>query len=52
MAADWRSVPVPGRRGGSPVAWLTVASERPPLDEFERLIARQGAIVVGLELMR
>jgi PucR family transcriptional regulator, purine catabolism regulatory protein len=46
------SVPVPGRRGGSPVAWLTVASERPPLDEFERLIARQGAIVVGLELMR
>jgi purine catabolism regulator len=29
-----------------------VASERPPLDEFERLIARQGAIVVGLELMR
>jgi len=46
------SVPVSGRRGGGPVAWLTVVSQREPLDEFERLTARQGAIVVGLELMR
>jgi purine catabolism regulator len=29
-----------------------VISQRKPLDEFERLTARQGAMVVGLELMR
>jgi purine catabolism regulator len=46
------AVPVPGRRGGGPVAWLAVISQREPLDEFERLTARQGAMVVGLELMR
>jgi PucR family transcriptional regulator, purine catabolism regulatory protein len=45
-------VPVPGRAGVGPVAWLTVISDHPPLGEFERLIARQAAIVVGLELMR
>jgi PucR family transcriptional regulator, purine catabolism regulatory protein len=45
-------VPVPGRSAGVPIAWLTVASEHPPLGEFERLIARQASIVVGLELMR
>jgi purine catabolism regulator len=45
-------VPVPGRAGGAPVAWLTVISDHRPLGEFERLIARQAAIVVGLELMR
>ena len=45
-------VPVPGRRGGAPVAWLAVISERGELREFERLCARQAAIVVGLELMR
>jgi len=45
-------VPVPGRPGGAADAWLTVVSERPPLAEFERLIARQAAMVVGLELMR
>jgi PucR family transcriptional regulator, purine catabolism regulatory protein len=45
-------VPVPGRAGGSPVAWMTVISDQPPLGEFERLIARQASIVVGLELMR
>jgi purine catabolism regulator len=45
-------VPVPGSTGGTPVAWLTVISDRPPLGEFERLIARQASIVVGLELMR
>jgi purine catabolism regulator len=46
------AVPVPGGRGGTPVAWLTVISERPPLTDFERLCARQAAIVIGLELMR
>jgi len=46
------AVPVPGRRGGAPVAWLVVISQHGPLGEFERLTARQGAIVVGLELMR
>jgi purine catabolism regulator len=46
------AVPVPGRAGGSPVAWLIVASQRDPLGEFERLTARQGSMVIGLELMR
>jgi purine catabolism regulator len=46
------AVPVPGRRGGSPIAWLTVVSDRSPLGDFERLCARQAAIAVGLELMR
>ena len=46
------TVPVSGRRSGQPVAWLTVASEHDALGDFERLIARQAAIVVGLELMR
>ena len=46
------AVPVPGRRGGVPVAWLVVVSERARLGEFERLTARQGALVVALELMR
>ncbi len=46
------SVPVPGRRGGSPIAWLTVAGRDAPLAEFERLVARHAAMAVGLELMR
>ena len=46
------SVPVPGRAGGAPVAWLTVVSDSPPLGDFARLIARQAAIVAGLALMR
>src|SRR5439155_24984108 len=46
------AVAVPGRRGGAPVAWLFVVSERGPLGDFERLTARQGSMVVGLELMR
>jgi purine catabolism regulator len=46
------AVPVPGRRGGGPVAWLVVVSDRAALGDFERLCARQAAIVVGLELMR
>lgn len=46
------AVPVPARRGRPAAGWLVVVSERPPLGEFERLIARQASIVVGLELMR
>jgi purine catabolism regulator len=46
------AVPVPGRRGGTAVAWLVVISHRDALGEFERLCTRQAAIVVGLELMR
>jgi purine catabolism regulator len=46
------AVPVPGRRGGAPVAWLAVISDRDELGEFERLCARQAAMIVGLELMR
>src|SRR5204863_1644640 len=45
-------VPVPGSRGGAAIAWLVVISRHGPLGDFERLTARQGAIVVGLELMR
>jgi PucR family transcriptional regulator, purine catabolism regulatory protein len=45
-------VPVPGRRGAPPVGWLAVLAKRGPLGDFERLIARQASIVVGLELMR
>ncbi len=52
LAERTQSVPVPGRPGAAPVGWLTVISDRPPLGEFERLLARQAAIVVGLELMR
>jgi len=46
------AVPVPGSRGGAPIAWLVVISQQGRLGDFERLTARQGAIVVGLELMR
>jgi purine catabolism regulator len=46
------SVPVPGRRGGSPVGWLTVIADRKRLADFERLVARHAAMAVGLELMR
>jgi purine catabolism regulator len=46
------AVPVPGRRGGAPVAWLAVISTRDSLGDFERLCTRQAALVVGLELMR
>src|SRR5581483_11019752 len=52
LAGRALAVPVPGRRGGAPVAWLIVIGEAEPLGEFERLIARQAAMVVGLELMR
>jgi PucR family transcriptional regulator, purine catabolism regulatory protein len=52
LAGRALAVPVPGRRGGSPVAWLTVVGQRGRLGDFERLAARQGSMVVGLELMR
>ncbi|MEO8093097.1 MAG: PucR family transcriptional regulator ligand-binding domain-containing protein [bacterium] len=45
-------VPVSGRSNASPLAWLVVISEPGDLGEFERLMARQAAMVVGLELMR
>lgn len=48
---DALAVPVPGRRGAPPAAWLVVCAA-PGLGDFERLIARQASIVVGLELMR
>jgi purine catabolism regulator len=44
-------VPVSGRLG-APAAWLVVVADEAPLGEFERLIARQAAMVIGLELMR
>jgi len=46
------AVPVPGRRDATPAGWLVVFAYRSPLGEFERLIARQASMVVGLELMR
>jgi PucR family transcriptional regulator, purine catabolism regulatory protein len=46
------AVPVPGPHGAGPAAWLVVVSENGPLGDFERLIAGQASIVVGLELMR
>ena len=52
LAGRALAVPVPGHRGAAPVAWLAVVSDRDPLGDFERLCARQAAIVVGLELMR
>jgi purine catabolism regulator len=52
LAGRALAVPVPGRRGGAPVAWLIVVSQHEPLGDFERLTARQGSFVVGLELMR
>jgi purine catabolism regulator len=52
LAGRALAVPVPGGHGGTPVAWLTVVCDRPPLTDFDRLCARQAAIVVGLELMR
>jgi purine catabolism regulator len=45
-------VPVPGRRGAEPVGWLLAVAEGESLGDFERLIARQAALVVGMELMR
>jgi PucR family transcriptional regulator, purine catabolism regulatory protein len=52
LAGRALAVPVSGRRDASPIAWLVVVSENGALGPFERLIARQAAMVVGLELMR
>ena len=46
------AVPVPGRRGAEPVGWLLAVADGDRLGDFERLIARQAALVVGMELMR
>jgi purine catabolism regulator len=46
------AVPVPAPGQGVPRAWLAVVRESGPLADFERLAARQAAIVVALELMR
>jgi len=46
------AVPVPGRRDLSPIAWLLVVSENGPLGEFERLLGRQAAMALGLDMMR
>jgi PucR family transcriptional regulator, purine catabolism regulatory protein len=52
LAGRTLAVPVPGRRGAGPAGWLAVISDGDSLGDFERLLARQGSIVVGLELMR
>ena len=46
------AVPVSGRRDASPLAWLVVVADAGALGGFERLIARQAAMVIGLEMMR
>jgi len=46
------ALPVPARGEGVPRAWLIVVRESEPIGDFERLIARQAAVVVALELMR
>jgi purine catabolism regulator len=52
LAARALALPVPARGQGLPRAWLTVICDPGPLGEFERLCARQAAVVVALELMR
>ncbi len=52
LAARALAVPVPGGHSGAAVAWLVVVADRDRLGDFERLCARQAAMVVGLELMR
>jgi purine catabolism regulator len=46
------ALPVPARGQGLPRAWLAVICDPGPLGEFERLCARQAAVVAALELMR
>ncbi len=46
------ALPVPAGGEGVPRAWLAVIRESEPIGDFERLIARQAAVVVALELMR
>ena len=52
LAGRSLAIPVPGGHGGAHVAWLAVIADRDRLGDFERLCARQAAMVVGLELMR
>ena len=52
LADQALAVPVSGRRGASPIAWLVIVSGEGELGPFERLISRQAAMVIGLELMR
>ncbi len=46
------AVPIPARGRGIATAWLAVVGDAAPVADFERLIVRQAAIVVALELMR
>jgi purine catabolism regulator len=46
------ALPVPARGEGVPRAWLVVIRKSGSLGDFERLCARQAAVVVALELMR
>jgi purine catabolism regulator len=50
LAARSLVVPVSGRSAA--VAWLVVVGDAPELGNFQSLIARQAAMVVGLELAR
>ncbi|MGI8727141.1 MAG: PucR family transcriptional regulator [Solirubrobacterales bacterium] len=43
-------VPIEGRGGGG--RWLVAAKRKGPVGDFERLLARQAAMVVALELLR
>jgi PucR family transcriptional regulator, purine catabolism regulatory protein len=52
LASRLLVVPVPARGGGTASAWLAVVRPEGELSEFDRLIARQAAIVLALELMR
>jgi purine catabolism regulator len=46
------AVPVPARAEGTMSAWLAVVRPEAELSEFDRLITRQAAIILALELMR
>jgi PucR family transcriptional regulator, purine catabolism regulatory protein len=47
------AVPVPlGGKAGAESLWLVVRSGKAPVGDLERLLARQAAMVVALELMR
>lgn len=52
LAARAVAVPVPIGGNGQGGRWLVVMRRRGAADELERLVARQGALVVALELMR
>ena len=52
LAAATLVVPLPEGEAPTARTWLAVVRERGELTELDRLIARQAAIAVGLELMR